>query len=76
MLAVTQLSRQLATSKTRTRHLSTRAACLHHLVPFENTSMQYVPTNDQRADILTQGLSAYLHEALRKELRLQVCDDL
>ena len=38
--------------------------------------MQYVPTNYQRSDILTKGLSVCLHEPARKELRLEVCDGL
>ena len=66
---------KLAATKTRTRHLSIRAAWLHHLVRYENVSMQYAPTNYQRADIFTKGLSASLHEAA-KELHLQVCDGL
>ena len=46
------------------------------IVHFENASKQYVPTNYQRADVSTKCLSAYLHEAARKELCLQVCDGL
>ena len=69
-------SQQLAASKTRTRRLSMRAAWHHHLSFRERLSTQYMPTNYQRADILTTGLSSYLHEAACKELCLQVCDGL
>ena len=72
--AVAQLSQQLPACKARRTRLSTRAAWLHRLVHFEHISVQYAPTptNYQRADILTKGLSADLHEAARKELRLHV----
>ena len=45
-----------------------KASWLYHLVQHESASMHYVPTNRQRADILTQGLSAYVHEEACEEL--------
>ena len=72
--AVVQLTQQLAASKPRSRHLSTRASWLHHLVKHENVSMQFVPTNYERADILTKGLTAYVRELAREGLRLQICN--
>ena len=56
--AVVQLTQQFSASKTRTRHLSMRASWLHHLQN-ENVSTQLVPTAHQKADILTNGLTAY-----------------
>ena len=57
-------------SKTRARHSSMRASWLHHLVQHESVSMQYVPTNHQRADIRTKGLNAHAHDEARKDLRI------
>ena len=74
--AVVQLTQQLSTSKTRTRHLSMRASWLHHLVQRENVSMQFVPTTYQKADILTKGLQAFTHELAREGLRLRLCNGL
>ena len=74
--ALVQLSQQLAASNSRRRRVSMRAACLHHLVRFENASTQYVRMNYQRAEILTKSLSVYVQKATHKELRLQVRDDL
>ena len=37
--------------------------------------MQFVPTDHQKADILTKGLTAYMQLA-RQGLRLQICDGL
>ena len=74
--AVVQLAEQLSASETRTRHLSMRASWLHRLVQHENVSMQFVPTARQKADILTKGLTAYVHELARQGLRLQICDGL
>ena len=53
-----------------------RSSWLHRLVKHENVSMQFVPTARQKADILTNGLIAYLHELVRQNLRLQICDGL
>ena len=36
--------------------------------------MQFVPTAHQKADIVTKGLTAYMHELGGQGLRLQICD--
>ena len=74
--ALVQLTQQLSASKTRTRHLSTRASWLHHVVIHENVSMQFVPTDHQKVDVLTKDLTAYMHKLARQGLRLQICDGL
>ena len=74
--AVLQLTQQLSASKTRTRHRPLRAAWLYYLAKHENVSMQFVPTDHQKADILTKGLTAYMHELARQGLRLQTRDGL
>ena len=71
-VAVVQLTQQLPARKTRTRRLSMRTSWLHHLVKHENVSMQFAPTDHQEVNILTKGLSAYMHELARQGLRLQV----
>ena len=71
---VVQLTQQLSAGKTRSRHLSMRASWLHHLVKHENVSMRFVPANYQRADTLTKGLTAYMHELAGEGLRPQLCD--
>ena len=71
--AVVQLTQQLSASKTRTRRLSMRASWLRHLVKHENVSMQFVPTALQKADILTKGLTACMHELAGQGLRLLMC---
>ena len=74
--AVVQLTQQLSASKTCTRRLSMRASWLHHLVQHENVAMQFVPTAQQKADILTKSLTALAHELARQGVRLQICDGL
>ena len=38
--------------------------------------MQFVPTDHQKADILTKSLTAHAHELARPGLRLQMRDGL
>ena len=38
--------------------------------------MQYALMNRQRADILTKGLTAYVHEEPHEDLWLQLCNGL
>ena len=64
-----KLTQQLSASKTRTRHLSTRASWLGlHAVCTHKLS--------QQADILTKGLTVYVHELAREGLWLQICHEL
>ena len=74
--AVLQLTQQLSASKIQTQHLSVLASWLHRLVKREDVSMQFASTDHQKADILTKGLTAYMHELAKKGLRLQICDGL
>ncbi len=68
--AVLQLAHNLSSSSSRTRHLAMRAARLHNMVQSQQLKVQFVPTDQQKADSLTKGLSALATTRAQIHLRL------
>jgi len=58
----------------RTKHIDIRYHFLRHKVESGDITLDYVPTNDQPADILTKGLAREKHEKFSKELGLHRAD--
>ena len=54
----------------RTKHICVRHHFIRECVATGNIRLQYTPTNDQMADILTKGLQLVKHEKFTKELGL------
>jgi hypothetical protein len=51
-----------ATHAWRSRHISIRGNLLHQAVTSGEVSFEYVNTKEQKADMLTKGLTFDLHE--------------
>ncbi len=68
--AVLQLVTNLSSSSSRTRHLAMRAAWLHHMAQGDQLKVEFVPTDQNKADSLTKGLSTLLNDRARIHLRL------
>lgn len=52
----------------RTKHISTKYAFIHDEVSSERVKLQWIPTTEQLADILTKSLPRPAHEYLRSQL--------
>ena len=52
----------------RTKHVAIKYAFIHDEVSQQRVRLQYVPTSEQRADILTKALGRPQHESLRNQL--------
>ncbi len=68
--AVLNLVRNLTSSSSRTRHLAMRAAWWHHMAKWGQLRVAFVPTDHQKADSLTKGLSAISNTRAEIHLRL------
>ena len=58
----------------RTKHIDICYHFLHHKVESSDITLDYVPTNDQPADVLTKGLAWEKHKKFSKELGLHCAD--
>jgi len=58
----------------RTKHIDIRYHFLRHKVESGDITLNYVPTNDQSADVLTKGLAREKHKKFSKELGLRCAD--
>jgi len=58
----------------RTKHIDIRYHFLRHKVESGDITLDYVPTNNQSADVLTKGLAREKHEKFSKELGLRRAD--
>jgi len=56
----------------RTKHVAIKYAYIHDEVSHERVKLQWIPTTEQLADILTKSLSRPLHEALCDQLMTRV----
>jgi hypothetical protein len=56
----------------RTKHVAIKYAFIHDEVSKERVKLQWIPTSEQLADILTKSLSRPLHETLRDQLMTRV----
>ena len=54
----------------RTKHVDIRHHFLREKVKNNELSLQYLPTNEQPADLLTKGLSREKHETFTKKIGL------
>jgi hypothetical protein len=52
----------------RTKHVAIKYAFIHDEVSKERVKLQWIPTTEQLADILTKSLARPVHEALRDQL--------
>ena len=60
---------------TRTKHIDIRFHCVHEAVQNEIVALQYFPTNDMIADLLTKGLPRQKFECLRRAMGIDsVCN--
>ena len=58
----------------RTKHIDIHYHFLHHKVESSNITLDYMPTNDQPANVLTKGLAWEKHKKFLKELGLCSAD--
>jgi len=58
----------------RTKHINICYHFLRHKVESGDITLDYVPTNDQPADVLTKGLAREKHKKFSKELGLRRAD--
>jgi len=58
----------------RTKHIDIRYHFLQHKVELGDIILNYVPTNNQSADILTKGLAWEKHERFSRDLGLRCAD--
>jgi len=58
----------------RTKHIDIRYHFLRHKVESGDIILDYVPTNDQSADVLTKGLAREKHERFSRDLGLRRAD--
>ena len=56
----------------RTKHVAIKYAFIHDEVSKERVKLQWIPTNEQLADILTKALPRPVHEVLRDQLMTRV----
>ena len=54
----------------RTKHINIHYHFLRHKVESGDITLDYMPTNDQPADVLTKGLAREKHEKFSKEMGL------
>lgn len=55
----------------RTKHISTKYAFIHDEVSSERVKLQWIPTTEQLADILTKSLPRVQHELLRGKIMVK-----
>ncbi len=55
----------------RTKHISTKYAFIHDEVSSERVKLQWIPTTEQLADILTKPLPRVQHELLRSKIMVK-----
>lgn len=55
----------------RTKHVAIKYAFIHDEVANERVKLQWIPTNEQLADILTKSLARPLHQTLRDRLMVR-----